>query len=63
MCGIVGMIGRERFSVKHDLIRSLQRLEYRGYDSCGVRDKEYCDKAGFDGIRWDLLNQCGFKGF
>ena len=35
MCGIVGMIGREKFSVKDDLIRSLQRLEYRGYDSCG----------------------------
>ena len=35
MCGIVGMIGKERFSVKDDLIRSLQRLEYRGYDSCG----------------------------
>ena len=36
MCGIVGMIGKERFSVKDDLIRSLQRLEYRGYDSAGV---------------------------
>ena len=35
MCGIIGMIGREKFSVKNDLIRSLQRLEYRGYDSCG----------------------------
>jgi glucosamine--fructose-6-phosphate aminotransferase (isomerizing) len=35
MCGIVGIIGKERFSVKNDLIRSLQRLEYRGYDSCG----------------------------
>ena len=29
------MIAREKFSVKDDLIRSLQRLEYRGYDSCG----------------------------
>jgi glucosamine--fructose-6-phosphate aminotransferase (isomerizing) len=36
MCGIVGIIARERFSVKDDLIRSLQRLEYRGYDSCGL---------------------------
>jgi glucosamine--fructose-6-phosphate aminotransferase (isomerizing) len=35
MCGIVGVIAREKFSVKDDLIRSLQRLEYRGYDSCG----------------------------
>jgi len=35
MCGIVGIIAKEKFSVKDDLVRSLQRLEYRGYDSCG----------------------------
>ncbi len=35
MCGIVGIIAKEKFSVRDDLIRSLQRLEYRGYDSCG----------------------------
>ncbi|NIN01625.1 MAG: glutamine--fructose-6-phosphate aminotransferase, partial [candidate division Zixibacteria bacterium] len=40
MCGIIGMIGREKFSVKDDLIRSLQRLEYRGYDSCGFATLE-----------------------
>src|SRR2546425_6123517 len=34
MCGIVGYIGfREAQSV---LIDSLKRLEYRGYDSCGL---------------------------
>ena len=34
MCGIVGYIGyREASTV---LLRSLQRLEYRGYDSCGI---------------------------
>ena len=42
MCGIVGIIGKEKFSVKDDLIRSLQRLEYRGYDSCGF--------ASFEGL-------------
>lgn len=42
MCGIIGMIGKEKFSVKDDLIRSLWRLEYRGYDSCGF--------ATFDGM-------------
>jgi len=42
MCGIIGMIGREKFSVRNDLIRSLQRLEYRGYDSCGF--------ATFEGV-------------
>jgi len=29
------MIARGTFFVKDDLIRSLERLEYRGYDSCG----------------------------
>jgi glucosamine--fructose-6-phosphate aminotransferase (isomerizing) len=38
------MIGRERFSVKNDLIRSLQRLDYRGYDSCGFATFEGLEK-------------------
>ena len=42
MCGIIGMISRDKFSVRNDLIRSLQRLEYRGYDSCGF--------ATFEGV-------------
>ena len=34
MCGIVGYIGkREAYAV---LIKGLERLEYRGYDSAGV---------------------------
>jgi glucosamine--fructose-6-phosphate aminotransferase (isomerizing) len=49
MCGIIGMIGKEKFSVKDDLIRSLERLEYRGYDSCGF--------ATFDGL---LRKRCGY---
>ncbi|RLC73691.1 MAG: glutamine--fructose-6-phosphate aminotransferase, partial [Chloroflexi bacterium] len=34
MCGIVGYIGKRE--VQPVLISSLKRLEYRGYDSCGV---------------------------
>lgn len=35
MCGIIGMVSRERFSVNKKLLRALKRLEYRGYDSWG----------------------------
>lgn len=34
MCGITGYVGRERASPI--LVRSLKRLEYRGYDSAGL---------------------------
>ena len=34
MCGIVGYIGNEQAS--DILLKSLQRLEYRGYDSAGI---------------------------
>src|SRR6201995_3452980 len=34
MCGIIGIVGKR--SVQERLIESLQRLEYRGYDSAGV---------------------------
>ncbi len=34
MCGIVGIVSRENFSAR-ELISSLKRLEYRGYDSFG----------------------------
>ena len=34
MCGIVGILGQE--PVAFQLVESLKRLEYRGYDSAGV---------------------------
>jgi len=35
VCGIVGIV-RRRLGVARDLIRSLKKLEYRGYDSAGI---------------------------
>ncbi|MFM2261974.1 MAG: hypothetical protein RI959_650, partial [Pseudomonadota bacterium] len=34
MCGIVGAVSKQ--NVVPILVQGLQRLEYRGYDSCGV---------------------------
>lgn len=39
MCGIVGITSREQFSSR-ELISSLKRLEYRGYDSFGFATNE-----------------------
>jgi len=35
MCGIVGIVTVGKDSAG-DLVRGIRRLEYRGYDSCGV---------------------------
>src|ERR1700745_1736809 len=38
MCGIIGILGRE--PVADQIVDSLKRLEYRGYDSAGVATLE-----------------------
>jgi len=35
MCGIVGIISNQNFSIRDYLLKSLKKLEYRGYDSVG----------------------------
>ncbi|PIZ51037.1 glutamine--fructose-6-phosphate aminotransferase, partial [Candidatus Woesearchaeota archaeon CG_4_10_14_0_2_um_filter_57_5] len=39
MCGILGMVSKDSFSVR-ELVSRLQRLEYRGYDSAGCATAE-----------------------
>ena len=34
MCGVIGYVGRR--AAKERLMRGLERLEYRGYDSAGI---------------------------
>ena len=40
MCGIVGIVSRERHSTRDATMHCLRRLEYRGYDSVGVASGE-----------------------
>lgn len=40
MCGIVGIVAQQQFSVKNTLLKALKRLEYRGYDSVGYATVE-----------------------
>ncbi len=42
MCGIVGYIGRKKAALI--LLRNLKRLEYRGYDSCGIATLSNSDR-------------------
>ena len=49
MCGIVGYIGKAKAS--EVVIKGLERLEYRGYDSCGISyynelEKEFITNKG-----------------
>ena len=36
MCGIIGYVGLD--DAKKELLKGLQALEYRGYDSAGIGD-------------------------
>ena len=36
MCGIIGILTKEKKNIAGDLIGALSRLEYRGYDSAGI---------------------------
>ena len=46
MCGIIGYVGLD--DAKKALIKGLQTLEYRGYDSAGIA---YCQPEGIKTIK------------
>ena len=54
MCGIVGAVSRR--NIVPILVQGLQRLEYRGYDSCGVAVHEGGElKRAVVGKRADIV--------
>ncbi|MFA6889100.1 MAG: glutamine--fructose-6-phosphate transaminase (isomerizing) [Candidatus Woesearchaeota archaeon] len=57
MCGIIGIIQKNKFSVKKRLLKSLKRLEYRGYDSVGFATKEGIIKKQIGSIS-NFIDQC-----
>lgn len=59
MCGIVGYTGNTNNDVLKVLLNGLKRLEYRGYDSCGVAVLDNSGKLYLDRVkgRVDLLKE------
>jgi len=44
MCGIVGIVSSNPFSIRGHLLQTLKRLESRGYDSVGYATNQHVAK-------------------
>jgi len=55
MCGIIGYIGDKQ--AQPILLNCLRRLEYRGYDSCGIAVSSRNIKAYKDAVRVEALRK------
>ena len=55
MCGIIGYIGLRQ--AQPILLNCLGRLEYRGYDSCGIAVSEHGINVCKDAIRVEALKK------
>jgi glutamine---fructose-6-phosphate transaminase (isomerizing) len=58
MCGIYGIVSDKAVSVKDVILKGLERLEYRGYDSCGFATLEG-DVQKSTGLVHSLIEKTG----
>ena len=62
MCGIVGVALTNKGSTRDDLLKPLQHLEYRGYDSCGYSTTSHKAEKQVGKIS-DFMKQMADTGF